>query len=172
MRNRCQIAPIRVRSATVGDIEAMAVVHAAGWRKGFAGIVPPELTPTPEQLIERQRERFADSSIGRAVAEIDGELRGFCAFGPSRDEGSEPAIGEVYVLFVDPSAWRGGIGRALVEHALGELGKGFGEVTLWSAAQNGRANAFYEVLGFVRDGAERFREEFGGVREVRYRRPL
>jgi ribosomal protein S18 acetylase RimI-like enzyme len=151
----------------------MALVHAAGWRQGFAGIVPPELTPSPEQLVERQRERFADSSVGRSVAETEGELRGFCVFGPSRDECGEPGIGEIYVLFVDPSAWRRGVGKALVDHVLAELGKrGFHSVTLWSAAENARANAFYEKLGFVHDGARQAREEFGDVEEIRYRRPL
>jgi|SRR5215211_4860345 len=108
-----------------------------------------------------------------AVAEIEGELRGFCFFGPSRDECAEPGIGEIYVLFVDPSAWRGGVGKALVEHALEELTRGgFWEVTLWSAAVNHRANAFYENLGFLHDGARHAREQFGNVEEIRYRRPL
>jgi ribosomal protein S18 acetylase RimI-like enzyme len=141
----------------------MAAVHAAGWRKGFAGIVPAELTPTPPELAERMRTRSGE----RIVAEVDGEIRGFCAFGPSRDEGAAPSVGEIYVLFVDPAAWRRGLGRALVERALADLGE-FEEVTLWSAAENPRANAFYERLGFALDGAEQIRPEFGNVREVRY----
>src|SRR3954470_20409795 len=117
---------ISVRAARAEDIEAMAAVQAAGWRQGFAGIVPHELAPSAEQLASHMRERFADPSCGRAVAEQDGVLRGFCLFGPSRDEGSEPGIGE-----------------------LAELGKGeFRSVTLWSAAENARANSFYEKLGF------------------------
>ena len=61
------------------------------------------------------------------------------------------------------------MGRSLVERALAELSE-FSEVTLWSAADNSPANAFYEALGFVRDGAEQARPDFGNVREVRYRR--
>src|SRR3954449_811269 len=160
---------ISVRAARAEDIEAMAAVQAAGWRQGFAGIVPHELAPSAEQLASHMRERFADPSRGRAVAEQDGVLRGFCLFGPSRDEGSEPGIGEIYVLFVAPSAWRRGVGKALVDHALAELGKGeFRSVTLWSAAENARANSFYEKLGFVHDGARQEREQFGRVEEIRY----
>jgi ribosomal protein S18 acetylase RimI-like enzyme len=150
---------------------ALAAIHAAGWREGFAGIVPPELTPETGELAERMRERFAEPSRGRAVAEIDGSVLGFCFFGPSRDTGAERSVAEIYVLFVDPSTWRRGIGRALVSHALEKLDE-YRDLTLWSAAENARANAFYERLGFALDGAEQFRPEFGDVREVRYRRAL
>jgi ribosomal protein S18 acetylase RimI-like enzyme len=162
---------IEVRPATSADIEAMAALHSSGWREGFAGIVPPDLTPSPERLAQRMRERFAERPGGRLVAEIEGELRGFCFFGPSRDERADPAVGEIYVLFVAPASWRTGVGLALVKRALEELA-GFDEVTLWSAAENHRANAFYEALGFARDGADQLRPEFGNVREVRYRQAL
>ena len=163
-----QVRVIEIREATTDDIEALAALHSAGWREGFAGIVPLELTPSPEQLAERMRERFADPARRRLVAEVDGDPWGFCILGPSRDEGTDPSVGEIYVLFVAPSAWRRGTGRALVEHALREL-RDFREVTLWSAAENARANAFYERMGFALDGAEQFRPEFGNVREIRYR---
>jgi len=164
---------ITIRAAAAEDIEAMAEVQAAGWKEGFAGVVPPELAPSPAQLAEQLRERFGDTSRWGAAAEVDGEIRGLCLFGPSRDADSEREIGEVYVLFVDPSAWRRGVGRALVEHALAELReREFREVTLWSAAENYRANAFYEQLGFCHDGAEQSREQFGNVKELRYRRSL
>ena len=160
---------IRIRPATAEDIEAMAAVHAAGWEQGFAGIVPPELTPSLETLAERMRERPGE----RLVAEIDGEVRGFCTFGPSRDADGEARVADIYVLFVDPRAWRGGVGKALVHQALAELEKaGYDQVTLWSAAENARANDFYERLGFSLDGAEQTRESFGKVREIRYRRDL
>ena len=162
---------ITVRTATSADVESIAALHSAGWREGFEGIVPRELTPTPERLAERTRERFADPARRRILAEVGGEVAGFCFFGPSRDDGAAPDVGEIYVLFVAPPEWRSGIGRTLVECALAEL-RDFNEVTLWSAAGNARANAFYEALGFALDGAERFRPEFGNVREVRYRRAL
>ena len=168
-----QARQITVRSATVDDIEAMAAVHAAGWRKGFAGIVPPELTPTSDLLAKLLRERFADPGPTRIVAELGGEVSGFCNYGPTRDAGSDPGVGEIYVLFVDPAAWRQGVGRTLVRRALADLERhGCREATLWSAAGNARANRFYEALGFAPDGAEQTREQFGNVREVRFRRAL
>jgi ribosomal protein S18 acetylase RimI-like enzyme len=98
---------------------------------------------------------------------------GYAAFGPSRDSDRGPDLGEVWTLFVRPGAWRRGTGRALVEHALDELAaEGFREATVWSFADNKRANAFYEAMGFARDGTERRQEAWGRVLEVRYRQRL
>lgn len=162
---------LEIRKATAEDIDAVAAVHAAGWRAAFGEILPPGFTPSVEELGARHRRRFAERPGGRLVAEVEGRLRGFCFFGPSRDEGAEPGVAEIYVLFVAPESWRSGIGRSLVEGALAELSD-FGEVTLWSAADNARANAFYEALGFSRDGARQTRPDFGNVTEERYRRAL
>jgi ribosomal protein S18 acetylase RimI-like enzyme len=86
-----------------------------------------------------------------------GELAGFCAMAlPTRDEDGDEDTAEITAFYVDPSAWRGGIGRALMEAALGDLGgRGFTEVTLWAFDANARARAFYESFGFTADGAAR-----------------
>jgi RimJ/RimL family protein N-acetyltransferase len=44
---------------------------------------------------------------------------------------------------------------------------------VWSFAANDRANAFYEALGFERDGAEDSTgEEWADLPGIRYRRTL
>ncbi|MGE5635775.1 MAG: N-acetyltransferase family protein [Nocardioidaceae bacterium] len=150
----------------------MAAVQLAGWRAAFPGIVPNELEPTAEHLIERLRAHSADPSRSRVVAELDGAPVGFCAFGPSRDADGA-GVGEIHALFVDPPSWRRKAGTALVARALHELRtRGFDEVTLWSFAQGARANAFYERCGFSRDGGEQSVPELGHAPEVRLRRSL
>ena len=104
------------------------------------------------------------------VAEED-ELRGFIAFGASRDVDALAETGEVRSLFVAPAAWRSGVGSALMARALEELpSMGYKEATVWSFAANERANAFYERHGFRRDGAEKREEVWADLLEVRYRR--
>jgi ribosomal protein S18 acetylase RimI-like enzyme len=69
--------------------------------------------------------------------------------------------------------WRQGVGRALMAAALADLSaRGYADATVWSFAANERANAFYEVRGFTRDGAQRTEEAWAHLTEVRYRRPL
>jgi len=107
------------------------------------------------------------------VAEEDGELVGFIACGANRDEDAAPEAGEVRTLFVVYSHWRAGVGRALLAAGLDELRRlGYSEATVWSFADNARANEFYEANGFVRDGAERTEAAWAHILEVRYRRSL
>ena len=102
----------------------------------------------------------------------DDRLSGWISFGLNRDPDAPPGTGEVRGLNVHPDDWRSGVGRALVERAFELLAEGYVEVTLWSFDENDRANAFYESLGFRRDGAGQRREFSAGALEVRYRRPL
>ena len=76
-------------------------------------------------------------------------------------------------MFVASSAWRRGVGRALMDAALDDLReRGYTAAVVWSFADNDRANAFYERMGFARDGAERSNAVWAHIPEVRYRRSL
>jgi ribosomal protein S18 acetylase RimI-like enzyme len=141
-------------------------------RAGFAELLPPDhLFP------EADRGRF-EATLGSAevsvlVAEEGGELVGFAACGANRDADAGAAAGEVRTFFVAPSSWRRGVGRALMRAALEDLRRrGYLEATVWSFAENERANAFYESQGFRPDGAERREEAWAGILELRLRRPL
>jgi GNAT superfamily N-acetyltransferase len=107
------------------------------------------------------------------LAEEDGELLGFTACGESRDPDAGDAIGEVRTLFVAAGGWGRGVGSALMAAALDDLSaRGYSEATVWSFADNERANRFYESRGFSPDGTERTEEVWANIPEVRYRRRL
>lgn len=100
-------------------------------------------------------------------------MLGYSAFGANRDPDAAPGTGEVRTFFVSPSSWRLGVGRTLLGAALEALrSMGYEAASVWSFADNERANAFYEAMGFVRDGSERTEEVWGHVPEIRYRRSL
>jgi GNAT superfamily N-acetyltransferase len=116
---------------------------------------------------------LADPAVTLLMAEEDGEALGYCTSGESRDPDASAAVGEVRTLFVAPAAWRRGAGSALMAAALDDLReRGYSEATVWSFADNERANRFYEGRGFERDGADRTEEEWADAQEVRYRRRL
>jgi GNAT superfamily N-acetyltransferase len=107
------------------------------------------------------------------LAEEDGELLGFTACGESRDPDAGDSVGEVRTLFVAAGGWGRGVGTALMAAALDDLrARGYSEATVWSFADNERANRFYEARGFSPDGTERTEEVWANTREVRYRRSL
>jgi len=94
---------------------------------------------------------------------------GFAAHGPSREADCAQA-GELYVLYVEPSAWGHGLGRLLLSHVESALLEdGFVEAILWVAEKNARARRFYERAGWSLDGA---RKNDDGTGELRYRRDL
>jgi ribosomal protein S18 acetylase RimI-like enzyme len=107
------------------------------------------------------------------VADDDGRLLGYVGCGANRDPDPPPHVGEVRSMFVASTAWRGGVGRALMDAALDDLReRGYTEAVVWSFADNDRANGFYERMGFTRDGEERSNEAWAHIPEARYRRAL
>ncbi len=70
------------------------------------------------------------------VAELDGQVGGFIAGTP----------GEITWAYVDPSRYRSGIGRALVQHV---QARASGPVELEVLDGNDTARAFYQRMGFV-----------------------
>ena len=79
------------------------------------------------------------------VAEVHGDLLGFAVVLPRADGGAE-----LDGMFVEPTCWRGGIGRALIFHAQQAASKN-GAHSLHVIA-NPRALGFYEKCGFVEEG--------------------
>jgi ribosomal protein S18 acetylase RimI-like enzyme len=161
---------VTVRPARPRDIGAMADVTVSAWREGFAGVVPPAFAPDRVQAAENLARRVRDDPGSAAVGELNGLVRGYTVFGPSRDTDTGEPTGEIYALHVDPHSWRRGVGRAMVRFALERLReRGFVVATLWTLRDTPRSHAFYEALGFELDGATHRRQMTGGAPEVRYR---
>jgi GNAT superfamily N-acetyltransferase len=118
------------------------------------------------------------AGTGRAgvlVADAHGTLLGFASFSPSRDDDADQdRVGEITAIYLLPDAWGKGVGRRLMDAALGCLAEsGFGQATLWVLDANARARRFYEAGGWSADGARKLDETRGfPLAEVRYRRPL
>jgi GNAT superfamily N-acetyltransferase len=106
------------------------------------------------------------------VAENDGELLGWSQFGASRDPQATPTTGEVYGMYVDPPAWRTGVGMQLWIATRRELVKSFALATLWVLEGNSSARRFYETCGFVAEPTSVDRPDWLGVTRIRYARLL
>jgi ribosomal protein S18 acetylase RimI-like enzyme len=168
-----------IRPARLDDAAAIARVHIRTWQAAYRGQLPDTYLDALSDDLEARTARWqgliADARARgwvQLVAEADERVIGFVTFGPSEGETNEPQTGEVYAIYVDPMYWTRGHGRELfaaATHGLAEAG--FSMATLWVLETNTRARRFYEIAGWMADGATKT-DHRGDVelREVRYRR--
>lgn len=153
-------APAIIRRAIAADAGAVARVHVRSWRAGYRGLLSGEELAGPS---EAQRDTMWQGLLEQEagptvfVAEVDDAIVGFCAVAtPSHDADVGHDVAEIDALYVDPVAWRTGVGRALLREALGSLRDGpWREMTLWVMSDNERAHRFYGQFGWVADGRQR-----------------
>jgi ribosomal protein S18 acetylase RimI-like enzyme len=176
MNDRPVRAAVRVRTAMLTDTPAVARIRVEGWRAAYPTLVAPDVLARLDEKADAVRfaERMATRpDVHLLVADLDGDVVGFCTYGADRDE-ARPGRAEIYAIYVQPEVWRSGAGTALLESTFADLdGQGVTEVRLWVLTGNAQARRFYERQGFRSDDTE---QELPGlldpvgatVREVRY----
>ena len=105
---------------------------------------PEQGKMSASDLAERMGEPWFDPS-GLLVAVNRGTMLGF-----HWTKQHSPALGEVYVVGVDPDAQGMGLGKALTRAGLDHLsGRGVSEVELFVESDNAAAISIYDRLGFT-----------------------
>lgn len=140
----------RIRDATPADARAIASVHIDVWRSTYRGLIPdPILEGLDVDRWTAQRERQlreAPPDVFSLVAEVGGEVSGFAVAGPARE--SDPAVGEVYAIYVRDEHQRGGVGAALLAEAARRLDAlGLRGLLIWVLRENVKGRSFYERMG-------------------------
>jgi ribosomal protein S18 acetylase RimI-like enzyme len=163
---------LRVRHAVLEDAALIAAIHVRTWQVAYRGLMPDELLDglLVEQREERWQQALGEGGSATYVAVEDAAVVGFCAVAaPSRDDDAQDGVAEIGAIYVEPSVWRTGTGRALMDVALADLrADGWRQLTLWVLAENQPARDFYSQFGLMPDGAE-MTHAGSGATELRLR---
>lgn len=153
-----------VREARPQDAAQLAAVHAAAWRETYTGAVPEPVLAELERTGPADWERALADPGGRstwiAVERTSGAVVGMAvaeAMGP----GAVRPL-RLSVLYVLRRCHRQGLGRVLLERAVGDA-----PTYLWVAEGNHGAEGFYRHHGFELDGVWQVEERWGGIADRR-----
>lgn len=166
---------VLVRPAAVEDARAIAAVHVRSWQATYRGVVPDAFLDalSVEDRAGMWRGWMSGPTDVRVwVAEESGRVVGFVAAG-SQHPSEQDDVAEVHAIYVEPWRTGHGLGRELLDRAVGELRPGYGAVILWVLEANDGARRFYEAADWRLDGGRKV-EQLGGadLPQVRYRLEL
>src|SRR5688572_27268075 len=146
---------MQIRPANPDDAARIAEVQVQGWQQAYAHLFPAEYLArlSFSERTDTWRSRLNECNARRlTVADSDGEVVGWLSLGPSRDPDATQSVGEVYGLYVDPSFWNRGVGKALWSAAESAAkAAGWHRITLWVLEGNARAREFYRRMGLTHE---------------------
>lgn len=148
---------IETRAFNPADIDDFIAVNnrAFSWHPEQSGL-------TRERVIADMEQDWFDPD-GFRLHLIDDELASFCWTKKHRATSEDPALGEIYVIAVDPPFHGRGLGKAMTLAGLEWLhGQGLDTAMLYVESDNQAAVATYEKIGFTvhrEDTLWRFRWE-------------
>jgi GNAT superfamily N-acetyltransferase len=132
---------IVIRPAQQGERSSL---EALQWRASLANPGDRDSLLANPDAIALPDEQIADGHV--LVAQLDGVIVGFAAVLPRPDGNAE-----LDALFVEPSLWKRGVGRLLVDHCA-DLARGRAS-RLLHVVGNPHAEGFYAACGFRTTGA-------------------
>lgn len=142
---------IIIRKADIKDAEKIADIKIEGWQTAYRGIVDDNFLENMNREEEiTKRKNNIQNGVNISVAEVDGEVVGFCLY---RDYNENPeeypnADCEITSLYVKSNLKRNGIGKKLFQYILGKLKKeGKKQMILGCFKENYPSRAFYEKMG-------------------------
>ena len=132
------------------EFRGKAYVHFKSWKEAYTGLVDQNYLDalTLEKCIQIAY-RWPDNIL---VAKDGGRVVGFVGYGESRDK-ELPDAGEVFAIYILGEYYGTGLGRRLMDAAIGRLGNR--RIAVWVLKGNERAIRFYEKYGFRFTGCEK-----------------
>jgi GNAT superfamily N-acetyltransferase len=178
MAGEANVNPVvTVRLAGADDADAIGRIQVESWRAAYTGLMPDETVAgfdveSRQQLWRDGLARTPRPGSATFVVENAGEIVGFASLGASGEPDGEQEA-ELYAIYLHPSCWGRGIGRALLHRAEEWMrARGFRRAVLYVLEGNERGERFYRAAGWEPDGSKVDVFQGAAVTELRYRKRL
>lgn len=141
-----------IRSAIVDDAKQIAKVRIDTWRTAYKGMLSEEyLNSMDYEEREKKFRKFLEENNQNKFINVyedvkTNEVVGFIWFGIPREDLEFDS--EIYALYVYDSFQKQGIGKQLINFAIGKFKEmGREKMILWAIKENLNARKFYERMG-------------------------
>lgn len=143
---------IVIRRVEKKDLPVVVDIKTKGWQSAYGGIIDSEYLDNLENernaIIVRMEANFGIN--GFIVAELDGEVVGFCRY--IADNSFSPEIEdadcELAAIYIRPDLKYRGIGTKMFEYVVDEFRKqGKTKMVLWCLKDNEPTKKFYAKMG-------------------------
>lgn len=141
-----------IRKADISDAVQIGNVHYKAWVETYTGLLPEAYLAarSAEKSIALFRKTACQNVV---VAEVNGEIVGFCGWGGFRELDMDHRMGEIYGIYILDLHKRKHLGQRLLAYALKQLeADGYEKAGLWVLDTNVNAMGFYERMGFAHRG--------------------
>jgi GNAT superfamily N-acetyltransferase len=164
---------MKIRPATLADVEAVARVFVESWKSTYEGLMPPAFLSgmSYESALDIFTQSFQskDASYSVQVALTPaGDIVGFADSGLERGH-PEKGVGELYGLYLLKAHQRQGTGEKLFRAAVRNLAsKGIRSMVLWVLEQSPYRAFYVKMGGQLRPGVKQLALTGASVRMACY----
>ncbi len=139
-----------IRASAPTDVRAIAAIYAHHVRNGLASF---EIVPPDDAEIARRRESILARDLPYIVADLDRKIAGYAYAAPYRERPAYRYTLEDSV-YIDPSAARQGVGRALLDSLIKTCAAlGYRQmIAVIGDSANTASIGLHEACGFARTG--------------------
>lgn len=143
---------LHIKTMTKSETDQKAYVQWKAWQETYKNSISHKfLTQFTYEKCREIARLYPENNI---VAEADGKIVGFAAYGKCRDGEAESDAGEIYAIYVLQEYQQKKIGYHLMQSCFKLLSK-YKRIVVWVLKENKGAITFYEQNGFCADGKEK-----------------
>lgn len=144
---------MKIREANISDEKGIGKVHVDSWLSTYKGLIPDEkLNQLSYKKSEKKWKQNIENSLRSPeeillVAEVDGEIIGFCNGGLNKDIKTQEYQSCLSAIYILKEFQRKGIGKNLISKFVEYIQKlNLNSMLIWVLEEN-QSRAFYEKMG-------------------------